>query len=375
MQEEVLYRSLPRVHSLHSALPGKAITHTKCSEQGDHICSLSRHRYILYLLYPQTQLKTLNKTLQFHYSHSNLRDCSSSGVESLSTASSLASASCCALAAPSSPDSETSDYRASPRPAPRPSTRICTRANTGGSASTRGGTRPRRRATVPPCRVSLAKLSLPAELSPCPLTATPTATPTSKKIKLEADVEADDRLHPSQDTKPGLDTKCNVSVLPPAPSILAHGCQVKTEAGASLLARLKAEPALSSAAVKLELAQLDSQLAAGKLLLDSASHQLRDMLLMDKINSRLYSKIMENIGPGYTVKHEAEDAKTAIDDKVEITKNNHNNNNVNEKKPREKSASTEYSDEEYVTCKWKGCDNRMEVQHLLEHLMVSVSSN
>ena len=216
---------------------------------------------------------------------------------------------------------------------------------------------------MPPCRVSLAKLSLPAELSPCPLTATPTATPTSKKIKLEADVEADDRLHPSQDTKPGLDTKCNVTV--------------KTEAGAgaSLLARLKAEPALSSAAVKLELAQLDSQLAAGKLLLDSASHQLRDMLLLDKINSRLYSKIMENMGPGYTVKHEAEESKTAIDEKVEITKNNHNNNNVNEKKPREKSASTEYSDEEYVTCKWKGCDNRMEVQHLLEHLMVSTSSN
>ena len=295
-------------------------------------------------------------------------------MESLSTVSSLASASCCALAAPSSPDSETSDYRASPRPAPRPSTRLCTRANTGGSASTRGGTRPRRRATVPPCRVSLAKLSLPAELSPCPLTATPTATPASKKIKLEADVEADDRLHPSQDTKPGLDTKCNVSALPPAPSILAHGCQVKTEAEASLLARLKAEPALSSAAVKLELAQLDSQLAAGKLLLDSASHQLRDMLLLDKINSRLYSKIMENIGPGYTVKHEAEESKTAIDEKVEITKNNHNNNNVNEKKPIVKSASTEYSDEEYVTCKWKGCDNRMEVQHLLEHLMVSTST-
>ena len=104
-----------------------------------------------------------------------------SGFDSLSTVSSLPSVSSPPRTSPhggpSSPESETSDYRSSPSPSLLPSSSRPPRELARKPPREIARKPPRRRATVPPCStvcVSLPKLSLPQPDS-CP----------AKKIKLE----------------------------------------------------------------------------------------------------------------------------------------------------------------------------------------------
>ena len=91
--------------------------------------------------------------------------------------------------------------------------------------------------------------------------------------------------------------------------------------------------------MKLEMAKLDSILQ-GNLLLDKSSHKISDMLLLDKLKSRVkqeYPKLAGNYG-----------------------------------RDRSSISCKDEAGEEVVTCKWEGCGERLEPQQLLEHLTVTL---
>ena len=87
--------------------------------------------------------------------------------------------------------------------------------------------------------------------------------------------------------------------------------------------------------MKLEMAKLDSILH-GNLLLDKSSHKISDMLLLDSLESR--------------VKQDYGQERSSISSK---------------------EPALEAAEDLQVTCKWEGCGDRLEPQHLLDHLKVS----
>lgn len=282
-----------------------------------------------------------------------------SGIDSLSSGSSLPSVSSpsrtcphgpgspCPQDAwpngPSSPESVTSDYRSSPSP------------NT-----VNGSTQRRRRSSIAPCSstsspklqnlcVSLPKLSLPPHNSTC-------QNP-SKKMKIEnTESKSSSFILPSQTSaeclhnKRAMDTKCNTKILPKSRNLLSNErcSKIRTDSLKDSLSKLNSED-VKSADMKLEMAKIDSILK-GKLLLDQASHKLSDMLLLDKLES------------GFTVKPDASLKNEYI--------NNNNNNNVEEssRKGTKTDKLDNKSGTEYVICKWKDCGLNVEVQNLLDHL-------
>ena len=281
---------------------------------------------------------------------------------------------------PLGPGSPDSDYTSSPSASSGRSEDYSSRSSVS-----------RRRATVPPCsspsssssssqklpnlRVSLAKLSVPPELSQL-------SPSSSKKIKLET--KEDD---PSQNTANGLqdnkliltDSKCNFKVLPKSLKILYN--KVKHESPKdrdALLAKLKEEFNNSTEDTKLEISKLESILQ-GQLLLDIASHKLSDILLLDKsLNSFSVKEEVESFD------EEKPTAKSLDISPLEATLSqnlsNNNNNLIEDKEVHNNSESTSQAKsvddkfKEIIKCKWQGCEKDVEIQHLLEHLMVRFES-
>ena len=248
-----------------------------------------------------------------------------SGIDSLSTSSSLPSISSPSRTCPhgpSSPESETSDYRSSPSPSVS-SSRSSSRA-------------PRRRATIPPCSnsrnscVSLRKLSLPAQDISCqehPL----------KKIKI-------DPLHArgaEDETKSGL-------------KLLQKKTKEKLDLKDedSLIQQLKSDH-IKTEDLKQELAHLDSILQ-GKFLFDKAFYKLTD-----------HSAVKKEEDSFDDFKKDANISNVDKDSKV---KNEESTSSKETHQPEDEHSNSNLFLEE---CKWDNCNAKIEVQHLLEHLMVS----
>jgi len=246
-----------------------------------------------------------------------------SGIDSLSTSSSLPSISSPSRTCPhgpSSPESETSDYRSSPSPSVS-SSRSSSRA-------------PRRRATIPPCSnsrkscVSLRKLSLPAQDISCqehPL----------KKIKI-------DPLHArgaEDETKSGL-------------KLLQKKTKEKLDLKDedSLIQQLKSDH-IKTEDLKQELAHLDSILQ-GKFLFDKAFYKLTD-----------HSAVKKEEDSFDDFKKDANISNVDKDSKV---KNEESTSSKETHQPEDEHSNSNLFLEE---CKWDNCNAKIEVQHLLEHLM------
>lgn len=200
-------------------------------------------------------------------------------------------------------ESETSDY---PRQSPSPGSE----AESGGSSSMPRSSQQvaatrTRRATVPPhgtrLRVSLHRL--------------PLATVHNKLSTVHNDIN--NKLS----------------------KVVVHQTELRTEEsklveqGQAGVKHEETESKLED--MKLEMAKLDSILQ-GNLLLDKSSHKISDMLLLDKLKSRVkqeYPKLAGNYG-----------------------------------RDRSSISCKDEAGEEVVTCKWEGCGERLEPQQLLEHL-------
>ena len=112
--------------------------------------------------------------------------------------------------------------------------------------------------------------------------------------------------------------------------------QAELRTGEEEPARVKHENSESKLeGMKLEMAKLDSILH-GNLLLDKSSHKISDMLLLDSLESR--------------VKQDYGQERSSISSK---------------------EPALEAAEDLQVTCKWEGCGDRLEPQHLLDHLKVS----
>ena len=166
-------------------------------------------------------------------------------------------------------------------------------------------------------------------------------------------------------------------VLPADLPNLKKNCKLKTipfddhdlKNHKTLGTRLRPEEAVDEKS-KLELRNLNDGILQGKLLLDRASHKLNDYLLFDQISSSI--NVKQDFEKDVDEKHLGEKLTKCL----ESSQLNHqNNNNVIEdakvRKDANLTSENKNSVKEFVKCKWKDCDQQVEVQHLLEHLIVS----
>lgn len=305
-----------------------------------------------------------------------------SGIDSLSPPESSIACSACSSpggpAPPSEAESETSDY---PRQSPGP------------SSEDKGEIKRR-------------------------LKVEPTEKAEIKKVKLEEeDAVEDARMaacsghcsHPPRLLRNTRNSRPNTKLVPQTNSkLLKGGLAVKSEAPdeseshsmneeKTMLEPFDTDLNLKAKTedMKLEIAKIDSILQ-GKLLLDKSSHNLSEMLLLDKFKS------------GYPVKHEIFTSFEPKQEKCDLFHSDaisghakiidtsplpgytglscsHNNNNITSKSPaRQQNEPGDEAekhepggfldnqgnsgDREYVDCKWKGCGKKFEVQNFLEHL-------
>ena len=270
------------------------------------------------------------------------------------SSSSLPSVSECSspntVSAHSEPESDTSDY---PRNTPSPATRRPgARARPGGLNDVQRALLPRRRrATIPPSPVS----------APPGLQQEETVSQSKKKIRL------DPSPGPTTQSSPGLctaaDWPCNVSALPKTNK---SECEGQKGGGGHFTANhLKTE----TDEMRLEIAKIDSILQ-GKLLIEKSSHKLCDMVGLDsKVKQEYESSDDKKKLQLSHIKHE----QSCKDEREEVHSSNSSNNNNNKiEKDFQLSKLTEEEDEEGVRCKWSGCEARLEVQNLLDHLSVSI---
>ena len=276
------------------------------------------------------------------------------------SSSSLPSVSECSspntVSAHSEPESDTSDY---PRNTPSPATRRQPggRAKPAGLNEVQRALLPRRRrATIPASPVS----------GPPGLQKEETVSQSKKKIRLEPSPTMTQSSTPDCST---ADCKCNVKALPKTNK---SECESQKCVGGHFTANpLKTE----TDEMRLEIAKIDSILQ-GKLLLEKSSQSLCDMVGLDcKVKQEYESSDDKKELQLSHSKHEqsckVERKETHSNNSNNNSSNNNNNNNKIEKE-FQLSKLAEEEDEEGVRCKWAGCEARLEVQNLLDHLSVSI---
>lgn len=106
--------------------------------------------------------------------------------------------------------------------------------------------------------------------------------------------------------------------------------------------------------MKLEIAKFDSILQ-GNLLLDKASHKISDILLLDKVRMK-----QEFPGRPHLDKLGCDASDSSI--------------SPHSVPPESQPIPLKQVQEDLVTCKWEECGERLEPQHLLDHITVSSSA-